>query len=117
MRPDDLVGYSYRAENYCEEHILNAMIGDFPVNFYKKKSATVERTLNLLAECDPCEIDREHEHSFDSEDFPKVLFRDGCTEVRDFGDDETCGACGRNLAQAPAIDWRTAAIERSRREA
>lgn len=102
MRPDDLVGYQFRADFYCEEHILPEM-GAEP------KPGNVELGLEWLA--DERGIERENESSFDSGDFPKVLFRDAAEPYDGVEEDTStrCGNCGKVLADMPAIPWRAAA--------
>lgn len=123
-RPDDLVGYTYRANNYCELCILIQVTGNiFPVPHAKTASvifhlpvkslhnSEAERALNALAAL--CDIDRECEETFDTGDFPKVIHRDQAREGQDQDDASTCGRCGTNLATVPAIPWREAANDAS----
>ena len=85
----DIVGYTYRAETLCPDHIvaqLTANPGD--VNHADATIGNAEAHLDLLARLKG--IDRMDEHSFDSGDFPKVIFS-SATE----GD--TCDKCGAEL--------------------
>ena len=105
MRPDDLVGYSYRADNYCEVCVFVELTGG------KFPDLKAERVLNELAA--PRGIDRDREATFDSGEFPKVILRDQAREGGGEGDPSTCGLCGDDLATVPAIPWREAADERA----
>lgn len=77
MRPDDIVAYTYKADMYEPVALIEKMIeveaideelGEDPRDFLP------EVTLTELAERRG--IDRDDERSFDSDDFPKVVFRD-----------------------------------------
>lgn len=83
-RPDDVVAYTYKADLYCPEDALaRAWEGQAPLG------VSVEQALGVLAHAKG--IDWEDERTFDSGDFPKVVFRDQLEP----GD--CCGACGRLL--------------------
>lgn len=79
-QPFDITGYTYRAEQWCPRCILKPFWAGL---------ADPETLLNTEARYRG--IDRENEHSFDSGDFPKVIFRDQCE------DGERCGSCGAVL--------------------
>ena len=76
----DIVGYTFQAANYCPGCIEGAY-GD---NTF---SATMfpEDALDALAAL--AGIDRMDEHSYDSDEFPKVIFRDSVES------EETCHDC------------------------
>lgn len=122
LRPDDLVGYVFRANYYCERDLLERLppiLGDYdcsdcsaPANgsppycgacwpLHASEDA-IEAHLNRRAT--ERGIDREREESFDSDDFPKVLLRDQAHGAE-------CGTCGTDLTTTRAIDWRTASKE------
>lgn len=68
--PFDIVGYHYKADLYCPDCILDLCSeGEeyYPLD-------TVESNLDRYAK--RLGIDREDERSFDSDVFPKVIFRD-----------------------------------------
>ena len=80
MRTDTIVGYSYRADIYCPEHIVGALKGRddvAPAGF----DMEAEHLLDQVAAYNL--IDREDESSFDSDDFPKVAFRDQVRKLAD----------------------------------
>lgn len=83
-----IIGYTYNAGVYCATCILNELSnrGDLldaqPVGF------DAEVYLHRAAES--IGIDRMDESSFDSGDFPKVIFADQ-------DDDDYCGRCGDKL--------------------
>lgn len=87
-QPFDIVGYTYQADNYCKVCTIQRMIS-------QRKAAPAalelpaEEALDQIASANA--IDRYDETTFDSGDFPKVIFRDSAT------DDETCGLCGKPL--------------------
>jgi len=77
-RDDDIVGYTYQAENLCP-HCLGAAFGVRP-------AATIEFALDVLA--GNYGIVRSDETTFDSDGFPKIIVR-GSVEA-----EEQCGQCG-----------------------
>lgn len=83
-----IVGYMFKADLYCPEHILEEHIS--PLN---PKGADVESYLDYVAGVRL--IDRSNESSFDSEDFPKVV---SSLEV---AEGDVCGNyhCGRRLSE------------------
>jgi hypothetical protein len=103
-RPYDVVGYSFRADTYCPEcTVLEVLklrgIEGHGLSYY------VEEALNLLARFEG--IDREDELTFDSGDFPKVIFRDQVEDPCQV----TCARCGILLADVsslPAV-WNSTA--------
>lgn len=120
MRPDDLVGYCYRADTFCGTCILLKLNDDdfpFTLDVNMLDIAThppivtveglhdigVEQLLYRLAVIR--HYDRNREKSFDSGEFPKVIFRDQARDwFTDTDDgDVRCGACGVNLAKVPTI--------------
>lgn len=115
-RPDDLVGYTYRADNYCGADIAEALANHgFAVTPGEMGNPdAVEVMLNELATGvgkyaplpAPFPIDRDDEASFDSDEFPKVL-------LRDQAEDAVCANCGQMLANLPKLPWRQAADERT----
>lgn len=91
----DIVAYMYQADLYCSGCILDQMV----VDGYSHAAAVVdspgyfhmstEQALNRVAA--KLKVCREEEESFDSDDFPKVVFRD------QLDGDEHCGRCHCNL--------------------
>lgn len=84
----DIVGYTYAANNYCE-HCTAVMFeredADAPNIFQGAESI-------LNDEAGRRGIDRMDERSYDSGDFPKVIF---ASQVED--EDERCGQCHESL--------------------
>lgn len=75
-----IVGYAYKADTYCPEHILMQLgVGITSVR-------GTEATLDLVA--DARGIDRLNEHSYDSDEFPKVIF---ASDMDERGECATCG--------------------------
>lgn len=98
MRPDTIVAYSYRADIYCPQHTVEQVMIDREVpNSVRQSlvSMTEESALDFLAET--YGIDREDERSFDSGDFPKVVFYDSAADQVYQGFPEHCASCGRRI--------------------
>lgn len=85
----DIVGYTYQAANYCTDCITDALLDEQQQLFFDCRHDTVSGTLDAVAHYRG--IDIEDEHTFDSDDFPKVIFADQIEE------DETCATCGEVL--------------------
>lgn len=80
MKSFDIVGYTFRADLYCSDCIVAQVCGG-------EVAFTLDTELVLDDAADAKGIDRQEEHTFDSDDFPKVIFAgmiDG---------DECCGSC------------------------
>lgn len=81
--PYDIVGYTHRADIFCPDCIvqqIDNLVG-----------GRVEERLDYLAS--EFGINREDERTFDSGDFPKVVFRDQLDEESI----EHCSTCGKEL--------------------
>ena len=76
MRAWTIVGYTYRAENYTPAGIITALPTGEGEQFDGWGDATrtmgAEEFLDGIAQA--FGIDRQEEYSFDSNDFPKVIF-------------------------------------------
>jgi len=83
----DIVGYIYRADIFCTDHIVQQIAGEDSVD---DVSGAVEEKLDYIATM--FRIDREDELSFDSGDFPKVVFRHHFAPGID-----RCSSCGEEL--------------------
>ena len=93
-RPDDIVGYTYKADHYCPSHIVERLPTGPSEDFDGWALAhgvtmTAEENLDEIAVA--FGIDRGDEASFDSGYFPKVVFRDQTD------DDTVCGVCHEPL--------------------
>ena len=88
---DTIVAYTYWADTYCPDCIVAQVVSDEHnpraerANEATHYLATAEENLNRMARA--LDIDREDERTFDSDDFPKVVFSVQIEEP------ETCGAC------------------------
>lgn len=85
--PYDIVAYTYAANLWCPEHIIEALpMGESQAfdgwAVADEDSMTTEQNLNELAAA--FGVDREKEWTFDSDYFPKVVLRD------QLKDDEGC---------------------------
>lgn len=90
----DVVGYSYNADIWCPRCILDTL-WDTP----NQDNATVHErgdTETMLDELAPLfnVSDRYDERSFDSNDFPKVIFSDMAHDVCRAGEGYEPGQCG-----------------------
>lgn len=72
MHATDIVAYQYQAELVCPDCIIERMIGDRLAS-PAARDMDVEQVLNQIA--DAMAIERGDEYSFDSWEFPKVVFR------------------------------------------
>ena len=94
MSATDIVAYTYKAEQLHDE-CLREVLGYGTVNG-RRDPLTVEERLNSIAKRQG--IDREDEYSFDSDDFPKVIFESQLDCGREGqGDHEQCDRCGETL--------------------
>lgn len=90
MQPFTIVGYTFKAENLCPTCTIKALPTGPGEAFdgwedCSTPPMTVEDNLTELAAA--FGIDRLSESSFDSDDFPKVIFADMV------GDEDQCMAC------------------------
>jgi hypothetical protein len=84
----DIVGYTYKADIFCPECILNEAND---TGIAHDDEYAVEFELDGLAKIKG--VDRYDERSFDSGDFPKVIFRGQLLT----SDPKQCGQCGKEL--------------------
>ena len=94
MKAWEVVGYTYRAETFCPEHIIQQLPTGEGETFDGWKLAegvqmSTEDNLNEIAAA--FGIIREEESSFDSEFFPKVIFASQVDEH------DYCSVCLENL--------------------
>lgn len=84
---DEITGYVFKAETFCPKCLRRKMYMD---GFIDKtlKSQSTEDMLDLLA--DDLKVNRENEWSFDSDMFPKVIFKSDSELVPDF-----CTSCDK----------------------
>ncbi len=85
MKAWDIIAYSYKADIFCPECTLNTVSEDFGVGGKYGSYGAIEAELDELAEI--ANIDRYNEYSFDSDNFPKIIFADSIEE------DEFCSNC------------------------
>lgn len=84
MRSDAIVGYTFQADILCPSCTVKKLFDEDT-----SELGSPEMLLNFAAE--RVGIDRTDERSFDSDDFPKVIF---AVQVEE---DERCGDCGEAL--------------------
>jgi hypothetical protein len=110
MNAADIAGYTYQADVYCPDCISQQ------VNGAAQRFGTVpgpvawETTEEYLARiANMMGIDPEQEETYDSDDFPKVVFVDQCC---DGGEHTECGRCGEDLlGHDPEGDAADRAVE------
>ena len=87
MKAFNIIGYTYRAANYCGDCIVYQLPrGSIsPAAF----DMNAEDVLNQVAAY--LGVDRNDEYSFDSDDFPKVIFQSVVE------DSEQCAHCDNEL--------------------
>lgn len=96
MRSDTIVAYTYKADIYCPECTVLAML---PITGgCTKGEIAVYPTHNTEAILDVyaarMNIVRGCEWTFDSDNFPKVVFADQANEI----EQEYCGVCHREIS-------------------
>lgn len=79
----DIVAYTYQAETLCPRCVIPALSSQG--ESVQPPTRNAERWLDMMAR--EYSIDRQDERSFDSADFPKVVFAGQI-------DDEPWGQCG-----------------------
>ena len=91
-QPFDVVGYAFQAALVCPGCIVGAVAeGGDREPLGVPAGLTAEKGLALLAE--RLGVDRMNESSYDSDEFPKVVFRDHLADA----DLDTCEMCGTVL--------------------
>jgi len=88
----DIVGYTYAAETLCPACTLAALPTGKGERFDGWRDATEDQSAedNLTELAAAFGIEREDERSYDSDEFPKVIFSSD-------SDGETCESCGAEL--------------------
>lgn len=98
----NIVAYTFQAANYCPDCIRDAVKSRYPLDYPLADSigpfdttedilGTVAKSLNLCGNRPAGTFDRYDEHSFDSGEFPKVVFGSQVDEP------ETCETCGEEF--------------------
>lgn len=77
LKAYDIVGYTYKAENYRPEALIEMMIAEGSAS-PAARAMTAEEALDQIAAANA--IDRQDEWTFDSGEFPKVIFASMLTE-------------------------------------
>lgn len=89
----DIVAYTYHAELLCPSCVVGNMVSDE----HNAQSETMNNATHYLADAETnldamakaVGIDRYNEHSYDSDDFPKVVFSSQANDT----DWEHCDQC------------------------
>lgn len=85
----DIVGYTFNADNYHGNCLISGMVLArelSPAALSMRNEDVLDQHAGALA------IDRTDESSFDSSEFPKVIFQSMVES-----DDDVCGHCGNPL--------------------
>lgn len=85
MSRASIVAYTYRADMYCPDCIKHVMFGDLSIADAPNAEECLDRFAGILG------VDREDEYTFDSDNFPKVVFGAQIESV------EHCATCGGEL--------------------
>lgn len=89
-----IAGYTYAADQYCPSCII-AQLPTGPGGAFDgwalAEGVSMSTEANLAEIAAAFSIDRMDERSYDSDEFPKVIFAIQLEE------DERCGACGEEL--------------------
>lgn len=99
--PYDVIGYQFKAEVFCSDHIIEALPtneGEAFDGWALGEGVTVSTEDNLDEVAAAFQINRDDESTFDSDEFPKVILRDQAGEVE-------CALCCTCADQDP---WRKA---------
>lgn len=88
MKAWDIVGYSLEGETLCPKDVIEVLIERGEASPAARDMRT-EDALDQIAGANG--IDRQDERTFDSGDFPKVVF------ASDVQDDEFCDRCGEPI--------------------
>lgn len=88
MSSTSIVGYTYQAENLCTgcTRTLALRLGSFGDDLNDSTETLLDRLADVVG------VDRFDERSYDSEQFPKVIFD---SQVEDA--EERCGGCSEPL--------------------
>lgn len=92
MAITDIVGYSFRADIYCPEHVVDVVTSTPEYEGWALAAGVdmpVEANLSEIAAA--FGIDREREYTFDGDEFPKRVFR------WELEGAETCSVCREPL--------------------
>lgn len=81
MHATDIAGYTYNTDMFCEHCIAVGFEREHGPSIFEGAEAILDARATELG------IDRYDESSFDSGEFPKVVF------VSQLEDDECCGGC------------------------
>ena len=85
-----IVAYTYAADIWCPSCIIDQLCKDLNISSFNYDFVDSELALDMIAE-EVLSIDRYDEYSFDSDDFPKVVFS---TSMDGF---EYCSCCHGEL--------------------
>ncbi len=92
MHASDIIAYTYRADQWHRDCVVRALYGEGRA----APAALDMDSESVLAQIAGAEgIDHQDEHTFDSDNFPKVVFADAADDMLD----DTCGGCGEPIIE------------------
>lgn len=86
MKSYDIIGYVYKADTYCPACTVSEVRVDYNINTLY--TGNEEKQLRQMAW--DLGIEYDDEYSYDSDNFPKVIFADQ-------NEDDYCGSCHEPL--------------------
>jgi len=90
-----VVGYTYKADIWCTNCIIDEVCKDQNIDVFDYDYVDTELALDIIVEGNAekfhKDFDRYDEHTFDSDEFPKVIFADQIEE------DEYCSNCHESV--------------------
>lgn len=97
MKSYDVVGYIYNSDIYCSRCILTVVVLTQPVHMsvvLEEAEVGLEKVAKILR------VDRSNENTYDSDEFPKVIFADQVGSS-----DEVCAHCSQPLLEFLGDGW------------
>lgn len=92
----DIIGHTYQADTYCTPCTVHRLVTQGKLSPVAYRLPASE----ALAEgADARGIEWWDEHSFDSSDWPKAIFR------HMVAGSEPCGSCGDDISDASSLDY------------
>lgn len=105
MHATDIIAYTYRADHWHRDCVVRALY-----NEGRAAPAALDMdSESVLAQIAGAEgIYYEDEHSYDSGDFPKVVFADVASDMLD----DICGGCGEPIIERDHVTATGCALTR-----
>lgn len=104
MHATHVVGYDFQAQRWCYECVLEAVIQSMPNDIRARFEMDDDAGVSLGTFARFMGIDREREDTYDSDEFPKVVW----SESLEPG--ERCAGCGEPLVDDGKQDYAVAVV-------